>query len=461
MKNTAATLCAIMTATVTLLPVAGCGNGTAGDSADTMHAWPDTLRVATLYSPTSYFVYRDEPMGYDYALVSQLAADKKTVLDIETAPSLAEAMAMLDSGLVDLVAYEVPVIGLYTDSVAFCGPVIVTDQVLVQPRGKNAVTDVTQLVGKDVYVEKNSKYQHRMANLNDELGGGINIHPVNRDTLITEDLLQMVADGTIPMTVVDSHIARLNATYYPGLDVGLQLSFGQKAQWAVAKDKSWMADSINAWCGAELPRRRIDTVTKRYFQLAKTIPSAQTYDLTKGRISKYDALFRKHAADLGWDWRLLASQGFVESRFDNSVTSWAGAMGIMQVMPSTARANGFEPAQMRDPEMSVKVAVKVLKALDKTFRPYVPDPSERRNFVLAAYNAGGAHILDAIVLAKKHGLNPAVWKGNVENALQLKADPAYFNDPDVKYGYFRGRQTVAYVDQVNAFYARTLKHIKK
>lgn len=440
----------------------GCGSGdrSAEGVDSTARQMPDTLRVATLYSPMSYFIYRDQPMGYDYTLISDYAQATGRTLDLQVAKSLDGALALLDSGLVDIVAYEVPVTAHYKASVAHCGPVSVTRQVLVQPRGDSLITDVTQLIGRDVYVEQNSKYQRRMANLNDELGGGIRIHPVDRDTLITEDLLEMVSNHQIPLTVVDSDIARINKTYYPDLDISLPLSFEQRAQWAVAKPNAWMADSINAWFEGDLPRRHVNEAYKRYFELSKAVPTVLTYDLKGGRISPYDHLFKKYAPQLGWDWRLLASLGFVESRFDNNVTSWAGARGIMQVMPSTARAQGVDPAALADPETSIRVAVKILQSLDRTFARYVPDAEARRPFVLAAYNAGGAHIIDAIAIAGKTGHNPQIWAANVEQALLLKAQPEHYNDPAVRFGYFRGRQTVAHVDQVMTFYHRARQAVK-
>ncbi len=120
---------------------------------------------------------------------------------------------MLDSGKVDLIAYEVPITEHYRQYVLPCGPENITTQVLVQPKVSKqpAVKDVTELVGKEVYVEKDSKYLRRLRNLNDELGGGIIIREVDADSLITEDLIEMVSDGKIPLTVVDSDIARLNS----------------------------------------------------------------------------------------------------------------------------------------------------------------------------------------------------------------------------------------------------------
>lgn len=452
------TLCAIAAVALTAA-IAACSHSAAVEE-EVIHSVPDTLRVATLYSPTSYFIYREEQMGYDYQLLRQLADSMQMAVDLTVAPSLEAAVEMLDSGWVDLVAYEVPITKYYKEKVAYCGPVTVTNQVLVQPRSDSVITDVTGLVGRDVFVEANSKYQQRLDNLNDELGGGICIHTVDRDTLITEDLLQMVADGSIPLTVVDSDVARLNKTYFPQLDISLNLSFDQRSQWAVSKECQWLADSIDAWFGKELPQKSVDAVYKRYFEKSKAMPSIFTFDFSKGKVSPYDHLFKRYAPQLGWDWRLLAAQGFVESRFDNSVTSWAGARGIMQIMPSTAVANGVSPEDLDDPETSVRIAVKVLLATEKVLRRYVTNEDELKLFVLAAYNSGPAHILDAIALAKAYGYNPEVWSNNVEHALLMKADERYYNDPVVKYGYFRGRQTTEYVREVMQFYNRCIEKVQ-
>lgn len=457
--HTAAVAAAVLTAAMTV----SCGGKKGGGTESAVdHALPDTLRVATLYSPTSYFSYREQEMGYDYTLVWELCQQKGMVLDLRVAPRLEEAITWLDSGLVDLVAYEVPVTDTYKRRVLACGPTSVTTQVLVQPRSQGAVTDVTQLVGRTVYVEKDSKYEQRLENLNAELGGGIDIRTVDRDTLITEDLLDMVATGQIPLTVVDSDVASLNKTYYPGLDITLSLSFGQKASWGVSPDKPWLADSVNAWFDSSGQRRLSDEIYKHYFEESKALPNqgAPAIDFSKGRISQYDALFRRYASEIGWDWRMLAALGYVESRFDNSVVSWAGAKGIMQIMPGTARALGFETSRLTDPASSVAMAVKLIGSLDNMLKPHVADPKQRQLFILAAYNSGGAHILDAIALARKFGHNPQQWYGSVEQALLMKADPQYYNDPAVKYGYFRGRQTVQFVREVEAFYNRARREIK-
>lgn len=451
---------------VMALPVllTGCGKGSGGteSSADsTVHKLPDTLRVVTLYSPSSYFLYRDAPMGYDYTLIADFARAKGMVLDLSVAPGLSRAMDMLYGGLVDVVAFEVPVTAENRRRVAFAGPENFTHQVLVQPRSDSVITDVTGLVGRDIYVPERSKYYHRLHNLDSELGGGIRIHAISSDSLTEEDLLDQVASGKLPLTVVDSDIARLNKTYYRNLDITLALSFDQKSQWAVRPSDAWLADSIDSYFGDDNPRRVVSMEYRRYYELSKALPRRLAYDLSSGKISPYDNLFRTYAEQIGWDWRLLASQGYVESQFDGTLVSWAGARGIMQIMPSTARANGVSPDDLTDAETSIRVAVKVIKATDKYLQRYVSDPQERLLFDLAAYNSGVAHIIDAIALAEKYGLNPEKWYDNVEKALLMKGNPEYYNDPVVKYGYFRGRQTTEYVRSVSEFYNKTLEKIKK
>ena len=449
-------------ATMLAASVAGCksrkADGAEVEQPEVERELPDTLRVATLYSPTSYFLYRDQEMGYDYSLVTQWAQEKGMVVDLTVAPSMGRMIELLDSGMVDLAAYEIPVTAEYKQQVVACGPEYVTTQVLVQPLkdGKPEITDETQLIGRDVYVEAGSKYDYRLRNLDSELGGGIHIHEVDRDTLITEDLVGMVSDGTIPLTVVDSDIARINKTYYRDLDVSLPLSFPQKASWGVAPGNEWLADSVNAWFLQEAPKRRQAELLKRYFELGKNggdgLSGPLSLDLSKGKISPYDDIFKDTGAAYGWDWRMLAAIGYAESGFNNHLVSWAGARGLMQIMPRSAMAYGLSLDKIEDPKANIEAAGRILSDLDRSLARKVPDRRERLKFVIAAYNSGIGHIYDAIALAGKYGRDTQVWDGNVEQALLMKANPEYYSDPVCRNGYFGGRHTVAYVRKVSGLY---------
>lgn len=169
------------------------------------------------------------------------------------------------------------------------------------------------------------------------------------------------------------------------------------------------------------------------------------------RISAYDSIFRTYADTIGWDWKMLAAVAYVESKFDTSAMSAVGAQGLMQMMPRTARAMGVPEGMERDPEESVRAAVAYFKYLSRLFRR-VPE-SERIHFVLASYNAGYGHILDAMRLAEKYGKNRNVWNGNVETFLRLKNDSIYYTDSVCRNGKFTGQETTLFVRKVQHKYS--------
>ncbi|MDE6793641.1 MAG: transglycosylase SLT domain-containing protein, partial [Muribaculaceae bacterium] len=406
---------------------------------------PDTLKAATLYGPTSYFNYRGQTMGFDYENVKRFAEDEDMVLDLQVAPSLQALLKMVQEGTVDLAAYPVPYIEEYNSLVKHAGHKEVTWQVLVQPAGGNRISDVTQLVGKTIYVEKDSKYHYRLQNLDQELGGGIDIVPISRDSLITEDLIEMVDHGEIPLTIVDSDIAELNKSYYPRLDIGMKVSLDQYSSWAVRNDCDSLAARLDRWNKKTDNSEMLRTVYKKYFEISKNsglyedVITSYGLKVKNGVVSPYDETFKRHAHITGYDWQLLAAIGYNESRFDNSVVSWAGAQGLMQLMPATARAMGISPESLRNPDANVLAAARLIKKLDSSLESKIADRAERMKFVIAAYNCGLGHIYDAIALADKYGLDPQVWTGSVSEAALMKSRPQYLTEPVVKKGFFRGR----------------------
>ena len=172
------------------------------------------LVALTLYSSTSYFLYRGEPMGFQYELCEQFAQSLGLRLRIEVANNPAELVQKLLRKEGDIIAYNLAVTNEWKDSVLYCGEEMITHQVIVQRNGKGALKDVTELIGKEIYV-KPGKHLDRLVHLDKELGGGILIHEMPEDSITTEDLIAKVAQGEIDYTICDNDIARLNRTYYP------------------------------------------------------------------------------------------------------------------------------------------------------------------------------------------------------------------------------------------------------
>ncbi len=436
--------------------LAGCSrpkHNTSGPDAPC--AIPDTLRVGTLYSPTSFFIYRGDSLGIDYDMARALSRHLRRPMTLSTARSQARLIEMLEAGKIDVIAWPVPIIAEFAGKVTPCGYETVTQQALIQqcpPGEKPEITDVTQLPGKDVYVLAGSKYEARMHNLNSELGGGIRIHTLDPDSVAPEEIVDMVADGKIPLGVLDSDLAQLHGGYHANINSQVPLSLDQRAAWAVARGRTCLADSINSWAARSEPARQRAELLKQYYQLGKL--ASTTYgkiDFSDGTMSPaYDPIFRRYAPVINWDWRMLAAQAYTESRFNPKARSFAGARGLMQIMPRTGRSYGLR--KPTDPEQSVRAAVSYIADLDKMFEQKVPDPEQRKKFVLASYNGGQGHIFDAMRLAEKHGLDPTVWDENVEKAVLMLANPTHYNDTVVKYGYLRGRETYNYVKQIMKLY---------
>ena len=407
------------------------------------------ITAVTLYSSTSYFQYKMEPMGYEYDLIKDFARSEGLKLNIKVAENATRLIEMLEAGEADVVAYPILVNNKLKENYLYCGREEQTSQVLVQRanKGDTILTDVTQLIGKDIYVKPATKYFQRLKNLDEELGGGIHIKDIEKDTITTEDLISMVSQGEIPYTISDDNIARLNKTYFWNINVSLKVSFMQRSSWLVRKTSPKLAEAINAWASDKSGSHVYKAAVKRYFELSKQPLTVDLPPVKNGHISPYDDLFKKHSKNIGWDWQLLASISYQESHFNPSVVSWAGAEGLMGIMPNTARALGVTPHELKDPDIGIRTGVDCLRKFRQGFSE-ITDPQEKIKFTLASYNAGIGHIYDAQRLAEKYGKNPLVWEDNVAEYIRLKSDPEYYNDPVCKHGYLRGSETFNYVREV-------------
>ena len=181
-------------------------------------------------------------------------------------------------------------------------------------------------------------------------------------------------------------------------------------------------------------------------------PKDMAISLKNGIISPYDHIFKQYADSIGWDWRLLASMSYNESQFDSTLVSWAGARGIMQLMPSTARYFSDKGCDILSNRENVAAATRDIASLNKSLKKKVEDEDERIKFILASYNSGLGHVFDAVALAQKYGMNSQVWFGNTADALMLKNIPEYYNDSICKCGFFKGKETIAYVEKVIELY---------
>jgi membrane-bound lytic murein transglycosylase F len=409
----------------------------------------------------SYFIYRGQPMGYEYELLQSLARQLNVELKIKVISGIEHAIDLLNRGEADLIAFPLTITRERTEYLAFTDAQFTTSQVLVQRKPANwrrmpparvermLVRDPVALIGRKIHVLAESSFKQRLENLSQEIGGDILIVE-DSATAETESLIGKVAKGEIEFTATDQTLGMVNAIYYPDLDVNTVLSLPQQISWAVRKNSPDLQAAINVWLAAQKESGRFKIVYDKYFNNPRSSHMRMTsaYSSLRGnKLSPYDEEIKREARNLGWDWRLLASVIYQESNFRPNAESWAGAVGLMQLMPATAIE--FGAVDRTNPHQSLRAGVRYLKYLDKLWSKYVRDPNERVKYVLASYNAGLSHILDARNLAKKYSKDPNRWD-DVESFLRQKSNPKYYRDPVAVAGYCKCEEPVNYVRDILA-----------
>ncbi len=428
------------------------------------------LVAVTDFNSINYFIYRGTPMGFQYDLLTLFTKQLGVQLEIKVSNYIDDNLVNLQKGHCDLVALNLTVTKKRSKEISFSEPIMETNQVLIQRKPTNYrkmnSSDIEQyllrnqldMAGKTIYVQEHSAYAERLHNLSDEIGDSINVIEV---PMVVEELVKLVSEGEIDYTVCDANVAIVNSMYFPNIDIQTPLSFPQHIAWAVNRNSDELVDSLNSWIREFRKTIRYRILYDKYYNDRKAGARIQSefYTLSSGKISSYDNYIKKYSELINWDWRLLASLIYQESLFNPNVRSWAGAYGLMQLMPSTASAYGV--TMQSSPAENILGGVRLLKWLNSRIATFVNDPDERLKFVLASYNVGLGHILDARRLAEKYGKDPNKWDDNVDFFLLNKSKPGYYRDPVVSYGYCRGEEPYYYVKEILERYEHYRNLIKK
>jgi membrane-bound lytic murein transglycosylase F len=429
------------------------------------------LTVLTLSSTNSYFLYRGEPMGFEFELLNSYAKQLGVSLEVIIAKDINSLFDPLLLGEVDIVAANLTVTQDRATLVSFTEPYLLSKQVLVQRKPDNynnlsyarqqsaILRNPIDLIDREIYVHKNSSFYSRLISLSDEIGGRIILTEVPGD-IDPEMLIRLVAEGHIDYTIADEHIARLNKGYYPNLDVSMAISFPQKIAWACHKDAPELLQSINEWLLKAQKNALIAVLYNKYFNSVKDQyerKNSEFSTISGNKISPYDPLIKKYSAMLGWDWRLVAAQMAQESRFNANARSWAGAFGLMQLMPQTARQFGVDSTS--GPEEQIKAGIKYMMWLNTYWENIIHDDEERIKFVLASYNVGLGHVIDARNLTDCYGGDSSKWDNHVNYFLKNKSSSEFLESEWVKYGYCRCEEPVDYVDKILTRFAHYQKLI--
>lgn len=416
------------------------------------------LTVLAENSSTSYFIYKGKKMGFEYELLKLFAQHIGVELEVKVVHNLDSLQTMLNSGQGDLIACNYTVTKERAEQINFSSPFLFTHQVLIQRKDNKVddedsgmhqaqfITDPVDLAGKEVHVWKNSSYYDRLMHLQEEIGDSIHLEGVSGN-IGGEELIEMVAVGLIDYTVAEENIAIVNGRFFDNLDASLTLSVKQKIAFGLRKNSPLLLQKLNEWLDAVMKKPIYRFIYRKYFELGKYTQDYMSDNarLDGKRISSFDEIFKKEGENVGWDWRLIASVAYQESKFNPEIQGFGGAYGMMQFMPNTGPRYGVYPDS--PPEVQIRGGAKKLAA-DEKYWTSIPDEIQRKKFSLASYNAGRGHILDAQRLARKHGLDPNKWDKNVEVMLLNLSKREYYQDEVVRNGMMRGTTTHHYVQAV-------------
>jgi membrane-bound lytic murein transglycosylase F len=416
------------------------------------------ITVITKNNSISYFVYKAEPMGFQYELLKLFTEKIDVKLEILVVDNIDSAFSYLKKSKCDMIAMALNITPERLEQFSFSVPYLKSRQVLIQHLPSDwkimskkqldslLIRSPLQLAGKKVYTQPYTSFRENLEKISYITGK--KVIAIDSADIQSEELVNMVSEGTIQFAVCNENEARVYQRYYPNIDIATPISLTEDLGWAVNIGSDSLLKALNDWMSDFIITKKYKQLYRKYFNNPGSVKimNSSFYSEKGNKISAYDNIIRKYSKKIGWDWRIIAALMYEESQFNNDTANYrSGASGIMQLMPATALRLKIDAKSTLD--ANIWAGVMYLKSLEKQFMD-IPDRNERIKFVLAAYNAGIAHIFDARRLTKKYGRNIFIWDDNVEYYLRKKSNRKFYSDPVVYYGYYRGEETYNFVRDI-------------
>ncbi len=409
------------------------------------------LRVLTRNNATTYFLWHGELFGFEYELARHFAKQHGLRLEMVVPPSRDLLLPWLRQGKGDIIAASMTINATPgMEGVHFSLPYNQASEIVISRRNEKSLERPEALSGRTVVVRRSSAYWQTLERLQAQ-GIPFTLREAPEE-LETSELIARVASGEYDLTVADSHILDIELTRRNDVKAAFPLDAPQQHGWLVRENNPRLLQAVNNFLKKEYRSRFYNVTYRKYFKSSKVNirrVALHSGTFSNTRLSPYDRVVKKYAKEYGFDWRLVVSQMYQESRFDPSAKSWMGAIGLMQIMPQTAMELGLE--DLNRPETSIHAGVKYLHGLMRHFE-FEPELTlaDRTWFALASYNAGIGHVLDARYLAHELGLDPNHWFGNVEKSMLLLSNREYAKN--ARHGYVRGYEPVNYVREIRDRY---------
>jgi membrane-bound lytic murein transglycosylase F len=403
------------------------------------------LRVITRNNANTYYIYRGQPMGFEYELAKAFSDALGVELSIKTTDWL-DMFEALNKGKGDMVASGVTITAKRDDRVDFSQGYMEVQQQVVVNRDNRQIRELEDLANATVHVREGTTYQQRLQELNADKNMGIDI--VLHQDEPTEELIRKVARDTIDITIADSNIALLNRRYYPEVRVAFPIQEPQQLGWAVQESSDELLERINEFLAEAKASGLYGDIYERYYgnvHIFDYVDLRKFHQRLQTRLPKFKDMIQTQADKYGFDWKLIAAVIYQESHLNPQARSFTGVKGLMQVTLTTAREMGI--SNRLDPKQSVAAGVGYLHKIYQRWEEI--SGFDRMLFSLASYNIGYGHVRDAQKLAEKRDLDPTEWS-SLEKTLPLLRIKKYYKD--TTFGYARGTEPVRYVNRILTYY---------
>jgi membrane-bound lytic murein transglycosylase MltF len=410
------------------------------------------IRALVPFSKTLYFVVNGQQRGAAYDILSQFETwvnqkyppkTKNLRLHVVIVPtSRGELLKNLDAGIGDIAIAALTVTPERQKVVDFSETTAKgIKEIAVTGPSSPKIASVDDLSGQEVFVRRSSSYWSSLESLNARLQKEgkkpVVLRPAPED-LEDEDLLEMLNSGLVGILVMDGYLPRVWARTYPKIVAhpDVVLNDGGEFAWAFRKGSPQLEKVVNDFVRTHRQGTAFgNTIIKRYTTPGTKALANAISEEERKKFEQKVALFRKYSDKYSMDYLLMAAQGFQESRLDQNAKSAVGAIGVMQLMPSTG--NDMKVGDIHDTEANIHAGVKYIRFMvDQYFAKEPMDDRNRILFAFASYNAGIGRIQSLRKIAAQRGLNPNVWFGNVEVIAAEKI----------------GMETVTYVANIYKYY---------
>ncbi len=403
------------------------------------------LRLITTHSLNTYYHYEGQPAGFEYDLAMEFARYLKVELDVVT-PGWNHMFDYLDQGRGDFLAAGISITQERLDHAVFSIPYMTIQQRVIYHHKTPGPEKIDDLASKTFHIRRGSAYHSRLEKIR---SSGVNLNYTLHDNIPTEELIAMVHNREIPYTLANSNIALINQRYYPDIRIGIAVQEKEPLAWAVGKNESDLLAQINQFVLYANENGILKNIMNKYYENTQEF---DVYELKKFHqriqtlLPEYKKFIMEESEKYGLDWRLVAAVVYQESHFNPHARSVTNVQGLMQLTHATAEEMGVE--NRLNPRQSIRGGIKYLNKMRKRFS-HIQDDYQQMLFALASYNIGYGHVLDALKIAEKKGLDTHKWQA-LKTTLPLLSKSRYYEA--TRYGYARGWESVQFVERILTYF---------